>query len=147
MNFLITFAAQYLPFLIGFVVLVSLIQERSRSLVARVVLAALLALATSELIKQFFYTPRPFVVRDLTPLISQPSDGSFPSSHVALLTAVIFSIFSKFRSLSWILLVMAGVVGWGRVAAGVHYPIDIAGGLAVGLVAALLAHYLKLGRR
>ena len=144
MSWLIVFLAEYLPLVIGVGVLAFLLVRRERKLAQRAVLAALLALAVSEVIKQFFYVPRPFVAGGFVPLVSQPSDGAFPSSHTAVLAALVLVVYSKFKRLGLVLAVTALLVGWGRVLGGVHYPVDVVGGVAVGWAASFLAQHLRV---
>lgn len=82
--------------------------------------------------------PRPYVSLPLAKVLFKPfmSWKSFPSDH-AMSAALIFFMAHVFGlpgvgALGF----MALWVGWGRVYAGVHYPLDILGGTAVaGLVA------------
>jgi len=129
---LIVFLAEYLPLVIGAVALAFLVIMKERKLAQRAVLAALLALAVSEVIKQFFYVPRPFVAGGFVPLVSQPSDGSFPSSHVATLSALSSCLWFRNKKAGTLLLVGTLVVGLARVLAGLHYGCDILGGFILG---------------
>lgn len=95
-----------------------------------------------------------FSVREQRPYISYPqlktlfrpfmSWKSFPSDHS--MTAFLIFFMACIFSLpgAWALGLMAIWVVWGRVYAGVHYPLDILGGAAVaGLVAAISAVVVK----
>lgn len=88
-------------------------------------------------------------VREHRPYVSYPqaktlfkpmmSWKSFPSDHS--MTAFIILFTSSMFSLpgSWALLPLALWVVWGRLYAGVHYPLDILGGLGVAIFVATIA--------
>ena len=82
--------------------------------------------------------PRPYVDQQNIKLLFTPlmSWKSFPSDH-AMSAWLIFFVAGIFQlPWLWALLPLALWVSWGRVYAGVHYPFDIIGGVAVaGLMA------------
>lgn len=84
--------------------------------------------------------PRPFVSLPFAKVLFKPfmSWKSFPSDH-GMSAALIFFMACVFGLPgTGALGLMALWVGWGRVYAGVHYPLDILGGTAVaGLVASV----------
>ena len=95
LDYIIIFGAQFLPFVLVFS-LGKLWQEKRRVLAFKSVVAAGLALAAAEIIKHFFYTPRPFAVGDAKALIRMSSaEAAFPSSHTAALTAMAVALFRK----------------------------------------------------
>jgi undecaprenyl-diphosphatase len=69
------------------------------------------------------------------------SSMSFPSAHAAnamityLAIALLVPVGQRNRSISVaVALILAALVGWSRVARGVHWPSDVAGGWAFGLL-------------
>jgi undecaprenyl-diphosphatase len=103
-------------------------------------LAALLALAVAQVIAGLWDRPRPYEAHpgDAHLLISPSPDPSFPSDHAAAAFAIAVSIFLRHRKAGWLALAMAGTLALSRVAAGTHYPSDVAGGALLGTLAALL---------
>ena len=89
--------------------------------------------------------PRPYVKFPDTKKLFVPLIGnwkSFPSDHtfaafLIYFLAIIFSL-----PLSWPLLVLAIWVALGRVYAGVHYPFDTVGGLALAGLVGMTAYYV-----
>jgi undecaprenyl-diphosphatase len=84
--------------------------------------------------------PRPFVHDPSSkPLFAHPADNGFPSDHSAaagLLTALVF----RYRRLLGAgVAVGAALIAWARVAAHVHHAQDVVAGLALGLVAGMVA--------
>ncbi len=66
------------------------------------------------------------------PLVRAPHDGSFPSGHAAtsFAAATILSAARPRWTPGFFLLALA--IGFSRVYVGVHYPLDIVGGAALG---------------
>lgn len=87
---------------------------------------------------------RPFVTYHLTQLLPHAADQSFPSSHTTAASAIAFGfmLFTKFWKSGVALLIVALVIGFARVFAGLHYPADIAGGVAASAVAAAIVYAL-----
>ncbi|KKU27300.1 MAG: Phosphoesterase, PA-phosphatase related protein [Candidatus Magasanikbacteria bacterium GW2011_GWA2_46_17] len=88
--------------------------------------------------------PRPHITHPESNLLFTPlmSWKSFPSDH-SMSAFVMFFLAAIFQIPAyWALLPLALWVGWGRVYAGVHYPIDVLGGLAVAFLSGALCYYL-----
>jgi undecaprenyl-diphosphatase len=68
-------------------------------------------------------------------LIEHAPGTSFPSDHATILFAIslMFLTFRKLRIAGMISLILSFVVGFARVYAGLHFPMDIAGSLLVAL--------------
>lgn len=63
-----------------------------------------------------------------------PDRFSFPSGHTAAAFALAIAMFGAAPWLAPILLLLAIGVGYGRMYLGVHYPLDVAAGAALGLL-------------
>lgn len=92
----------------------------------------------AETIRFFYIRPRPFESLDFEPLIAHQSGGSFPSGHAALFFALAFALFYFNKKWGWWFLALSLFMGLARVFAGVHYPSDILGGIAVAAVSVFL---------
>lgn len=109
----------------------ALIDAPRRRLWRRVALAAFVAHAAAVVLKRIMRRRRPSApeIRVLTPT---PSDLSFPSAHAASTAAalvVLAPVVGRPVAAG-----AAGCMALARVLLGVHYPTDVAAGLAVGLV-------------
>lgn len=92
---------------------------------------------------------RPFVDNHFTPLVQHVADQSFPSDHMAAAVAIALSImlFMRYKLIGSIALVIALTVGIARIAAGVHYPLDIAGSIVAAVVAAVIVIIIRSGMK
>ncbi|MDP1688878.1 MAG: phosphatase PAP2 family protein [bacterium] len=86
--------------------------------------------------------PRPFIVLNFTPLIDASETHSFPSMHMTLFTSLAFALWFINRKTGYWFLFGAILIGIGRIIAGVHWPIDILGGLLCGALSAYIAYKL-----
>lgn len=96
-------------------------------------------------VRYFWPRPRPFVAQHLQSLIDQsPFEASFPSGHATFFMAIaVYFLLSGEKRIGWFLLVSAVVISLARVAAGVHYPSDIAAGWLAGAAVSWLVFRLK----
>jgi undecaprenyl-diphosphatase len=143
---LIIFGAKYFPFVLGGALLILWFKGR-HVLVFKACVALAIGIALAEVIKSFFYTPRPFVAESVNALFPMNADGSFPSTHTTGLAAMATALLRKARVLGTILFAGALGVGVCRVLAYVHYPRDVLGGaflgVAVGLGVTLARDYFS----
>lgn len=114
----------------------------NRQMVAESLLSASIALACSGLIGHVFYRDRPFVTHSVLQLIAHPANASFPSDHAigAFVIATSIWLFHRKEGAVWLLL--AALIAISRVWTGVHYPLDVLTGAAIGIIAAVAVHQL-----
>ncbi len=121
--------------------------DERRQVYQRTVLIAAISIGLASLlmliVNQYYFRPRPF--NELPPgsvnlLFYRPTDSSFPSNLAAVLFAIAVPIIIKIRSYGLILLAIAVFSSFGRIYIGIHYPLDVLGGAAIGALGALLAY-------
>ncbi len=96
---------------------------------------------TVELLKFVFRRVRPFLAIPGAPepLIPPPESFSFPSGDAALAFGAAVALGGVVPRLRIPAVLLATAVALARVGVGVHYPFDVLGGAAVGVVSGLLA--------
>jgi membrane-associated phospholipid phosphatase len=81
-------------------------------------------------------------------LVRMPRSTSFPSGHAASGFAFATGACGELPDLAPVLVPLACAVAYSRVHTGVHYPSDVAGGAALGVVCGVIAVHLPwLGER
>ena len=106
-----------------------------------VFLSGILAGLIDEVLKVLIKLPRPFdVFTNVHPVF--PEIGyAFPSFHATFFSALAFSIFFMHKKAGYVFMFFALLIGAARIIAGVHFPIDILGGFALGF---LVAYFINL---
>ncbi|WP_241048384.1 phosphatase PAP2 family protein [Achromobacter xylosoxidans] len=84
---------------------------------------------------------RPFVLGLGHAFFAHKATASFPSNHTIIIATLAFTLIfdRRWAGRGYAVLLLAAVVGLSRVYLGVHFPLDIAGGLLLAPVAAGLA--------
>ncbi|NIK75414.1 undecaprenyl-diphosphatase [Paenibacillus castaneae] len=142
LNEFMRFFAEYAVylFIIGLVLYWFIGRQRDRRMVIEVVFSGLLALSISKLISHFYYRARPFVDHDVFQAIAHHANASFPSDHATGTFVIATVIWMHRKRHGWLWLSLAAVVSFSRVWVGVHYPLDIVGGMINGILSAVLIH-------
>ena len=98
----------------------------------------------AELLKLIVRRPRPFLAIPDAPatLISHPGSYAFPSGDAALAFGAAVALGLVMPRLRIPAILVALCVSLSRVLVGVHYPLDVAGGAAIGIAGGLLAPHL-----
>lgn len=106
--------------------------------VVHALLASFIAWTIAEVLKQIFHTPRPFQLDHMpTYVLALPADPAFPSGHAATVFALSVTIWLHDKKVGIIFIVLAALVAWARVAANVHFPIDVICGGIIGTAVAI----------
>lgn len=125
--------------LVGWVI-VRFPQERIHGLA--IVMAALLASALAQSLADALNVARPYMVGLGAPRIPHGPRGALPSAHATVMFTVTLLLWRR-RELRWTAAaatLLAVVTCWGRIHAGVHFPLDIAAGLLLAFMLAALVH-------
>ena len=114
-----------------------------RQLVIKMGIALVVGLTISWLMGHLFPHDRPFVNHIGYNFLHHAADDSFPSDHgtVIFTFALAFLCWHRLWSGS-LLMVLAVVIAWSRVYLGVHWPLDMLGGLLAGMIGCLSAQII-----
>lgn len=147
LDWLILFCAQYLLYIVIILSSASLLFHfyrfgRRCQVRALVVLGTLLgALSVRTLFRLFYEHPRPYHIFD-TPYLFTGYSFSFPSGHTIFIIALATATYWYHKPLGIFFGILGVITGIARVASGVHYPLDIIGGIGMGVAIGIFAEYL-----
>jgi len=136
LSILTVFFAEFLPYVLVAGVLVYLLKFRgdTRTRIYRILLVLLTILLSrgffTETIRFFFPYPRPYHMLGFSPVFTE-STSAFPSGHMAFLFAIAIPLLFFSRRWGAWFLGASLMVGLARILAGVHWPMDILGGIVV----------------
>ncbi len=139
LDFSIVFCAVYLPIIITlcavfFVGMLSIPSREKMYILIEAVVAALVSrYVVTALIRLFMHRLRPFTVPGSHSLFIT-SGSAFPSGHASVLFAVGTVLYMVHKKAGAWFFVASTIVCVARVAAGVHYPLDVIAGACVGIV-------------
>lgn len=139
----IIFLSNYLEyFLLGIFLLFLFLEARSSAqkikIFSTVFISVVIArLGIVNLIRFLYPRPRPFMVYQVNQLIEEGING-FPSGHAALFFAMAMAIYFYNKKWGVWFFAAAVLIALARVTSGVHYPLDILAGAAVGILTSYL---------
>ena len=135
----IIFFGTYLAYVLALVFLILVFKNKNwRLLILGGVSVLLSRFVFTEIIRFFYYVPRPFLIPGVHQLIFHETSGSFPSGHAAFFFALAMAIFFFNKRWSILFFIGALLICLARCMAGVHWPVDILGGAIVGIFSAWL---------
>ncbi|WP_241741458.1 phosphatase PAP2 family protein [Paragemmobacter straminiformis] len=117
-------------------------------------LAALVGLSIAQGITHLWYHPRPFELGLGHQFMPHAAEASFPSDHATLLFGLALPLLwaaatrgaatggAATGGAGFAFAALALATAWSRVYLGVHFPLDMIGGLVVALVSTLLVRAL-----
>jgi undecaprenyl-diphosphatase len=96
-----------------------------------------LAYHAGHFIKEYIALPRPFIALKDVSLLAYENGFTFPSIHCAyaFMAATVLAGFFKRYVLFFAIATLAGI---SRIYIGVHYPLDVIGGAALGIMVGLI---------
>lgn len=107
-------------------------RRRNQRAVLVMALGILFANALIKDLSYIYFRPRPFATETVKLLFYRPSVSSFPSVPIAVAFCFAAGAWHAHRRVARGLLILAILYALSRVYAGVHYPLDVIGGAAIG---------------
>ena len=95
----------------------------------------------TELIYFVYPTKRPFDFLNIKAFITESGPG-FPSGHAVFLFTLATIIFIWNKKYGLIYFILSFINGIARIAVGAHWPLDILGGIAIGILSGILIHLI-----
>ena len=141
-NSIIVFLANYLYIIIVLVAIVAVVfanQTARKSILKLALLTLPLAFIIANILGRLFYNPRPFVVEHIKPLIPHAANNGFPSDHTLLVISIASILFVYNKRLGVFLFILGLIVGFARIYAKVHHPIDILGSIGIATSSTFLS--------
>lgn len=127
--------AEFLIAAVPVTLIILWLRDRPAKLIAIVVLTSVVAgLVVSYGLGLLYSHPAPYELQPATVLSGTP-ENAFPSQHAAVAFGMVWPLhWLRRRRLAAGFVVIAVLVSLGRIATGLHFPVDVAGGLVASLV-------------
>lgn len=139
----IIFGATWLPVIVGGLVVIIILSLASRDRIPRraafIILVPTIAWFIAHILKAIINSPRPALALDAVKPLFLADGNAFPSGHTTLFFALTFALYPFHPKLSTLTAISAILISLARVAAGVHWPIDILGGFILAGVVVFIA--------
>ncbi|SRR5258708_6487979 len=104
--------------------------------------AVLIAWGLGKTLKILFHTLRPFATIPGVHSLFPETGYAFPSDHTIFFAALATAIFMLNKKDGYFFIFFALIIGLARIAAGVHYPIDVLGGFIIASFVSWLIFYI-----
>lgn len=131
-------------YVLGALLVVYLLRRRYH-IFLRMLMTGLLAYLMAGFVKYIWGRPRPDGLLEGVTNLDYVQGPGFPSGHVALATALAFTLGHYLpKKYHWVVVVWIIGVGASRLYLGVHAPLDILGGFAIGWAAYALFRHVRL---
>lgn len=142
------FFADAFKYIIVFALLLFLFKwQKNRAMVFWSLIAAIIArLGICQIIRFFYYRPRPYFSHEVFKLLDKGNEGSFPSGHTSFFFALSTVVYFYNKKAGILFFVASFLMGISRIFIGVHYPLDILAGIIIGIFSGWLV-YKYLAKR
>jgi len=138
------FFAEYFQYIFG-IALIWLFRRNIKAIILSVGAAVLAKFGIAGLIRFFWARQRPFIENHVNLLVDKGDEPSFPSGHAAFFFGLSTVIYSYNKKAGTIAFIASSLISISRVFVGVHWPLDIVAGAAVGIISGWLV--IKLLKR
>jgi undecaprenyl-diphosphatase len=137
------FLAAYLQYFLGAGVVIWMLVKKDRLVfwknfkitVYFFVVAIISRFIFGEIIKRAINRARPFESDQVNLLFSYDAGLSFPSGHMSFFFAFSTAVYFYNKKAGLICYIASFLMGLARIYVGVHYPLDILGGMVLGFLA------------
>ena len=150
---IIIFSVEYLYLLVAgcaiVFVLFSALHTKKKDITRLGVLSFAIGLLLDKVLNAVIFSPRPFVVENVSPIVPHVADNGFPSEHALFVMLIAGIIFVFHKKMGILLSILALIIGIGSILAKVHYPIDVLGSVLIAFVSVLVSTFIisRFGNR
>lgn len=134
-----------LPLIIFAVYFFSKKRNKIGLIIVKIALGLILITGINIVIAQIIGRPRPFIghreIYQLGKFLVGPEDFSFPSGHTTAAFVMAITVLLDWKRFGIILLILAILIGFGRIFIGVHYPSDVLAGIIVAICSVFLLEF------
>lgn len=130
--------------LVVFVLLYEVFVVKKNEVALHALLSVVSVIVFTIVLKELFLIPRPYLVTGGAAYAGLSGYSSLPSTHTAIAFGLATSIALHQKRLGVFLFTIASLIGIGRVAAHVHYPMDIIIGILVGVLTAVIFNQIHI---
>lgn len=144
LDFLGVFLANYFVyFFVAFLLLFLLKFKKCWGMVLKAMVAAVLArFVIVDFIRWIYPRYRPFVGENINLLINKVNQFAFPSGHAAFCFGLATIVYFYNKKVGILFFIFAFLISVARIFVGVHWPLDILAGAAVGVLSGWLVNKL-----
>lgn len=133
----IIFQKSMYMWIILIIVLICIKKTRKLGIVAGIALVVTLIIG-EVILKNVIDRARPFITYNLDVIVKKPTSFSFPSGSTALSFAVFGAFLFNKNKCSIGIGIFALIIAFSRIYLGLHYFLDVMGGMVLGIVLAYL---------
>lgn len=114
--------------------------KKGRRVAVMIFIAVIISDLTTEVaLKKLIMRPRPFnTLSQVRTLVAKPGSFSFPSGHAAVSFTVAMVMAHNYRNSAGLFFLLALGIAFSRIYVGVHFPLDVLGGIVIGLILGLI---------
>ena len=114
--------------------------KQTKLLAMELAVLFIVGILVGDLAKLLVQRPRPDMASGILLRVPAEADPSYPSGHALIVSIGAAFALARFhrKTLAVLLALEAGIVCYSRVYVGVHYPLDVAGGVLLGIAIALI---------
>lgn len=113
-----------------------------KMIIEAIISAILARFVIVELIRWIWQRPRPFVQNNVNLLLTHNA-SAFPSGHAAFFFALSTIVYLYNKKAGILFFIASFLICLARVFAGIHWPLDILAGVAVGIFSAWLIYKIS----
>jgi membrane-associated phospholipid phosphatase len=114
--------------------------RRTKLLAVELAVLFVVGIVIGDFAKLLVDRSRPEIAQGIILRVPAETDPSYPSGHALIVSIGAAFCLAKFRNktLATLLAVEAALVAYSRIYVGVHYPLDVVGGVLLGISIALI---------